>query len=163
MRDPNSVLISLILKGNERKLGKALKRGADVNKLDEFGRPPLMNAILAERADVNIIKMLVENGANVNIKDSGQKWTALHFAAREGHADIVEFLIESGAEIDPQDVFGNTPLWRAVFTFKGDPKIINILLSHGADKYRKNYSDISPVDLANTIGDQEILKLLSET
>jgi len=36
MRDPNSVLISLILKGNERKLGKALKRGADVNKLDEF-------------------------------------------------------------------------------------------------------------------------------
>lgn len=160
MKDLNSALINSIYCKNDRKLGKAIKKGADVNRLDEFGSTPLMNAIIAEYADIKIVKMLIGNGADVNAKDTVQCWTPLHFAVREGHFDIVKLLLESGAVIDAQDAFGNTPLIEAVMSFKGDPQIIEILLAYGADKNIKNKEGVSPLILAETIGDQAIFKLL---
>jgi len=162
MRDLNEKLIATVYRKEKRKILKALKRGADINGRDEDGRPPLIHAILAEDADPEIVRLLIDNGADVNLKDYGQEWTALHFAARDRQAEIVDILIASGAEIDAQDKFGNTPLWRAIMNGRGNPETVRILLNHGADKNVSNNYGISPASLAQEGSDRTIKEILSE-
>ncbi|MGY8814606.1 MAG: ankyrin repeat domain-containing protein [Gammaproteobacteria bacterium] len=60
-------------------------------------------------AATNIVKRLVELGANVNeVGPFG--WTALHAAAYQGRNDIIKILIENGANPNIIDIFGQTPL-----------------------------------------------------
>lgn len=129
----------------------------DGNLRDQDGRTPLMHAVLAEDADPAIVKLLVERGADVNAADT-QKWTALHFAARDQKAPIVRVLLEAGAAVDPADGFGDTPLWRAV-TKTANLDVIKALLEHGADPHKKNSSGVAPIDMARTVGRDELVAL----
>jgi ankyrin repeat protein len=162
MKDLNKKLISAIYQGKERKVQRLLKKGADTNFKDEDGRPPLMLAILAEYASPKVVRLLIENGADVNTKDFGQKWSALHFAARDGRREIVQILLGSGAEVDSQNIFGNTPLMEALHRFRGDPAIIETLLRNGADKNIENNYGISPMSLAEEGRDQTRVNILKQ-
>jgi ankyrin repeat protein len=45
------------------------------------------------------VKVLVEHNADLNKSDT-DKWTPLMFASQEGHANVAQFLVENGAEIN---------------------------------------------------------------
>ena len=47
---------------------------------------------------IEVVRFLVENGADVNARDKGDD-TALHDAAFEGHIEVVRFLLENGADV----------------------------------------------------------------
>ena len=111
---------------------------------------PLMEAVLA--GDREAAGSLLEQGADPDVHDTDQQWTALHLAARDNDAELVKLLLDHGAEVDPVDTFGNTPLWRAVFAAGEDT--IRTLLEHGADPDRKNHSDVSPRDLGLSPADR---------
>ena len=57
--------------------------------------------------------------------------TPLHFAAQEGHIEIADLLICSGADIESKDMLKMTPLHWAVE--REHIGIIELLLMHGAD------------------------------
>jgi hypothetical protein len=59
-----------------------------------------------------------------------EAWSALHYAAGEGHTRTCEFLIENGANIDALDSYNCTPLWVAAFNDKRD--VVKVLLMAGA-------------------------------
>ncbi len=59
----------------------------------------------------------------------GRTRTPLHWAAQHGHVEVVQTLIDNGADVNAQDVFGRTPLHLAV----GHPRIITLLLDAGAN------------------------------
>jgi len=162
MNNINEKLYNAVYCKKKRKLKKLIEKGANVDYSDEDGRSILMHAILAENSDLEIIKILVESGADINYQEQiGQKWSVLHFAVREGNVEIVNFLLgNNDIEIDPQDSFGNTPLWRAVMSFKGNTEIIEKLVEKGADKNKPNKEGVSPVTLAKTIGSESLLKSL---
>lgn len=141
-------------------LERLISRGAEVNAPDEDGRTPLMLAILTDDPESKMIELLISNGADVNISDAGQHWTALHFAARDQSESIVRILLEAGAEVDPVDVFGNTPLWRCVMSPGTNLQIVEALLQSGADPYRKNKSGSSPIDVATTLGNERLIEVL---
>jgi len=61
---------------------------------DDFGFTPLI--IAAQKGHLETVKLLVENGANLEIKND-QKLNALKMAVYKGNADIVEYLLENGA------------------------------------------------------------------
>jgi uncharacterized protein len=134
-----------------------------VNMRDADGRTPLMHAILADDADPPIVRLIIERGADVNVADGGQHWTALHFAARDHNTEIVRQLLQSGAAVDPVDAFGNTPLWRAVMEAGSNLDTIRQLLRHGADPHRKNSKGIAPTDLARSTGRDDIVALFKGT
>jgi ankyrin repeat protein len=132
---------------------------AEANLRDEDGRTPLMHAVLADDADPAVVAVLIDRGTDVNAADAAQRWTALHFAARDGNERLVRSLLAAGADVDAVDVFGNTPLWRAVNTGTGLAPMTE-LLHHGADPGHENRNGSSPLGLARESGEVDVLALL---
>ena len=131
-----------------------------VNIRNGDGRTPLMHAILDEDgADPLVIKALINRGADVNAIDSIQKWTPLHFVARDQNVIIVRILLEEGAEVDPVNVFGNTPLMLSVTKSTSSLAVPKELIMHYANPHRKNNYGVSPIDLARTIGRSDLVSL----
>ena len=85
-----------------------LNSGADVNVVDKGGYTPLMVAAGDNRADV--IDLLVRHGARLNSQDQTAGWTALIWAAKEGHLDSVDRLLVAGADKTVRDRQGRSAL-----------------------------------------------------
>lgn len=88
---------------------------------------PLHNA--AYRGDINAVKTLIEQGADVNAR-AGQV-APLHTAASEGHANVVALLIEKGADVNAKSRWGYTPLMLAAMY--GHADVAKFLIDRGAN------------------------------
>ncbi|KAM3964878.1 ankyrin repeat domain-containing protein 39 [Aphomia sociella] len=95
-----------------------------VNAADNSGYTPLHYA--ARTGNIDICKILLQNGANINTQTKSGVATPLHKAASAGKIDMVKFLIQSGATIEMQDVDGQTVLHKAVENNNID--LVNFLL-----------------------------------
>lgn len=82
-----------------------LDGGAKVELRDGTGRTALMFASTFDSTDT--VGLLLAKGSDVNAVDSGEKWTALMFAAAEGHQGVVVRLLEHGANPRTLDVDGD--------------------------------------------------------
>jgi len=73
-------------------------------------KTPIFYAIFnTSEEQVNILRILVENGAKVNVKDMLNK-TPLHYAAESGKSRCLPFLLQKGASIDIRDNHNKTAL-----------------------------------------------------
>ncbi|MBU0638688.1 MAG: ankyrin repeat domain-containing protein [Planctomycetes bacterium] len=88
--------------------------------------------------------------------DAGR--TALHAAARHGHAAVVEFLVGQGAEVDARDNSQRTPLHLAAYF--GQRDVIVFLLEQGADKQAADRHGKRAIDAATSRGHNETVNLL---
>lgn len=149
-----SKLISSVCHNDLDALRSLLEAGGDPDARDADGRTSLMHAVLCDH--LAALTLLLDNGADPNLKDSRQEWTALHFAAQERRADMVPSLIDSGANVDEPDAFGNTALFRAVFASQGDNQAVVALLAAGADPNKANNHGVSPRSLATTIDNYDV-------
>jgi ankyrin repeat protein len=145
-------VIAAVYRKDRKTLGLLLAAGADIDGADKDGRTPLMHAVLDSNPDPSFIRHLLESGATPEITDTNQRWTALHFAAQAQVPDVVFLLVAAGAQVDAQDAFGNTPLWRAVMTPYPNTAVIDILLRGGADPMMRNGHGVSPLDLVRKRG-----------
>ena len=74
------------------------------------GFTPLMAIIMSKnKSKEQIVKMLVEYGANVNSKNEFG-CTPLMLALCYGNCNIVKFLIENGADVNTVNKYGHSPL-----------------------------------------------------
>ena len=72
--------------------------GADVNIRHLYERSAIVQAVKNEYPDV--VKILLEAGANVNDTEYGDSWTVLMRAAHNGNDDILNILIKAGADVN---------------------------------------------------------------
>ncbi|XP_021800742.1 serine/threonine-protein kinase TNNI3K-like [Prunus avium] len=84
---------------------------------------------LANEADLDGVKELLDSGIDVNFRDIDDR-TALHVAACQGLTDVVSLLLERGADVDPKDRWGSTPLADAIYYKHND--VIKLLEKRGA-------------------------------
>lgn len=70
---------------------------------------------LAHEGSAEGIRELLDGGVDPNFRDSDGR-TALHIAACEGHAEVVELLLQSGAEAAVEDQWGSTVRPAYVFS-----------------------------------------------
>jgi RNA polymerase sigma factor (sigma-70 family) len=96
-----------------------ISRGGDLNAVSKHAMnvTPLHAALFGRR--IEAAKVLVEAGADVTARRGGRGWpragwTALHYAAANGFAELVEPLLDHGADIGALDDEGKTPLRVAV-------------------------------------------------
>jgi ankyrin repeat protein len=81
--------------------------------------------------------------------------TPLHIAAHRGNVEFAKALLDAGVDIDPINVWGNTPLWVAVMERRRkspDGAMIRLLLARGADP-RRSEGHISPLDLVQDLAE----------
>lgn len=74
----------------------------------------------------------------------GRTKTPLHWAARNGHVEVVRTLIANGADVNAQDVFGRTPLHLAV----GHPPVVGLLIEAGANVDARDFISNTPLHRA---------------
>lgn len=94
--------------------------------------------------------VLVAHKANVNQTDDEGR-TALIAASYMGHGEIVEHLLDNGAEINHQDADGRTALSVAALCVpnsEGYAKVVNILLERGADVDHQDKDGMTPLLVA---------------
>ena len=105
--------------------------------------------------DIEVIRTFLECGGDPNMQEgygdygedipSGRKWTLLHMASNLGFLNIVELLIQYGAEVSITDASGRIPLYRAVIpchNFQETLKIVSVVYENGADiNHRDNFNE----------------------
>ena len=77
-----------------------------------------------------------------------------------GHLEVVQQLIEQGADVNGKDALGNTPLMAAAYT--GQDDMVGILLASGADITAKGFDSKTAKDLAQELGHQKVLLIFGE-
>jgi len=115
--------------GNGDLVELLLKAGAHPNAALPGGETPLMTA--ARVGSLAAVKSLLARGATVDARDERRGQTALMWASAEGHADVVQTLIELGADARLRLSSGFTPLLFAVR--EGHSSVVRVLLKAGAD------------------------------
>lgn len=78
-----------------------------VDSLDANGLTPLQRSCFL--GNVRIVRLLVEAGANVSIKDS-EGWTVLHAASVAGNYAVVKYLIKIGVDLEAKTDRGESAL-----------------------------------------------------
>jgi ankyrin repeat protein len=104
--------------------------------------------------------VLLSIGANVNATETWNGQTALMWAAAEGHAPVVQTLLEAGADIGARSNAGTTPFMFAVR--KGDMASVKALLAAGADVNEKRPDLATPLLVAIINGHEDLVDLLLE-
>lgn len=122
--------------------------GANSNAVDQAGRTPLyyVGNECNRESGGNIVRVLVQGGADVNVHDGLKHCTALHMATRRGNISVAEALLDCKADIEVRDKLGDTPLRRAVNC--GKTEMVAFLLSRGADAHAKGSRGLAPWQVA---------------
>uniref|UniRef100_A0A8C0UVP3 Poly [ADP-ribose] polymerase n=1 Tax=Cyanistes caeruleus TaxID=156563 RepID=A0A8C0UVP3_CYACU len=120
--------------------------------------PPDWLLEACRNGDVTRVKRLVDTG-NVNAKDmAGRKSTPLHFAAGFGRKDVVEHLLQTGANVHARDDGGLIPLHNAC-SF-GHAEVVSLLLCQGADPNARDNWNYTPLHEAAIKGKIDVCIVL---
>jgi hypothetical protein len=113
--------------GNLKLVQKYVAKEPAVVNNKIFAWSPIQMAANNDRLDV--IKYLVEKGAEKNYQHPLTKMTAFHLAAYDGFEDIVKYLAEKGADVNLK-MKGDVSILRAVKD-EGNTKMVELLTSLG--------------------------------
>ncbi|DBA01126.1 TPA: hypothetical protein N0F65_001754 [Lagenidium giganteum] len=120
------------------------------------GRTPLMYATKGNYVD--LVRYLVQNcHANVN-EQNEMGVTPIYIASQDGHEQMVELLIELGADPNIYNRTCHSPLHEAVAG--GFGRVAAFLMDHGANKHAVDAMGVTIWHEAAGNGDVELLELL---
>lgn len=135
------------------------KKQLQIKISKQFNITPLMQAIDEERYDD--AKLLIEQGADVNIKDDFGE-TALTSAARKDNVELIKILLDKGANINAKiDICAADALFLAVAN--GNTEIVRVLLEHGGNINSTDDTGKTTVMEASERGNVEIIKDLIQS
>ena len=150
-----------------------LDRGAKIDAKDEDNYKPIHHAADRMRLKdnlgypidpkleekMNIARLLIERGARINVNSAGQNHTPLDLAAREGDLEMVELLVDNGANVN-----NYKPLHLA--SERGHLEIVTYLIEHGANlndpDIEIRFDGLSPLHEAVRGGHFDVVEYLVE-
>jgi len=117
-----------VRRGDARRLEELLNQGAVVNSREAWSRmyvdyhpgmylnrPPLsMLEVAASLGYADVVRLLIDAGADLEASPVDSQRTALHCAAANGHTEVVRLLIDAGAKVDALSQIKQTPLDEAL-------------------------------------------------
>ena len=170
-------------RGDLARIEQLIAQGADVNR-----RPSLLLAALRPGYDRDVVKLLLENGADVDERSFWSYTTlyfavknrdtelvkmllvhgvnvnafgnrqVLHLAASNGDVAMAQLLIAKGADVNARDLYKRTPLHAAAA--KGNTALAELLLANGADVTARDSRGETPLRLATRRRRKETAELL---
>ena len=167
----DTALIGAVRRGDAGMAGFLLERGAQVMQPNRLGETP---GLLAVRAgDTAMVRTLLAHGLKPDATTFATRVTYLLTrlakgegippllieAVQTGHPEVVQVLLEGGANPDIQDPQGRTPLYWAAATNHGD--IVKLLIVHKANRDIRDRFGASALDIAQMNGHQQVAALLA--
>lgn len=142
--DQVSPLCQAIREGKPKRVSLLLRYGADANRVDAAGAPPLVCLMrqnrLGKEARCSIMRDLLQHGALASLADQ-RGTTPLHLA----DVPMQTLLLQAGAQVDARDHLGRTPLFYA-----SSPQAAQGLLQAGADRMAKDRDGRTAFDVASS-------------
>jgi len=137
--------------------------GADANGGKRAGTPVYLAAKLNNKS---LLEFLVSNGASLDAAPVDSKVTVdtpLLNSIYNGEIDAVRLLLESGAQVNHVNRYGNTPLQQAIKQAVGEgQEIVRLLLKYGADPDMEDKYGLSARLKAERSGNKEIIDMISQ-
>jgi ankyrin len=155
----NTPLHCYAKRGNIEAMRAILQNGVEVDPIAGFfSYTPLHFAV---PHGIDIVKLLVEYGANVKKRD-GSLQTPLHLAARAGMTDVVDMLLEHWpGGTRAKDDCKNRPLHLAALS--GWTELVRLLVEiWPAGPRKKNNYGYTPLHFAAQRGNTDVVRLLLE-
>lgn len=130
-------LIAAVARGHYEIVETLIKAGANLKCMNNNRETAFIKAI--EMNDLKMIKILHEAGADINQENAYH--SALHTAVLHASCEVVQYLIDNGAEINRVDGSGNSEMLKAMILRKF--KVAQILFKAGADFKISNNSGLT--------------------
>lgn len=140
-----------VIRSNSKFIVEAVLQNVDVDVRDVGGRTALSHA--SEIGDIEMMGLLIEEGASVSARQYSVVGSAggpnahhcsgitpLHWAARKGHTDAVNLLLQHGANPNARGTAGRAAIQEASAMNHID--IVRLLLSKGADINAQSSYDV---------------------
>ena len=160
---PKDSILFYCIKNNKTRFVKILlKNNIQLNRKKKGKSnftPPLCYLAL-ESNNVDIAKLLIKAGANIEAKGFRHFSTPLHVAVANNKLKLAELFINKGANVNARDSNKNTPLMSAVLN--QHYKMTKLLLKNGANPNSMSYNK-TPLKIAvQDLEDLAMVKLLLE-
>jgi len=140
----------------------------DINLTQQQGYNVVIGACMMGNQDPELLRMILDHGANVNHLDP-KGGSAMFLCAQHGRPDFMDILFQYGASASPRPPVGHNsskarnsdPIHIA--TSRNNISAIRVLLAHGADVNAQIASSgATPLILAAYTGHLDAVKLLLE-
>lgn len=152
-------LDSLLFDSNTEKLKQYIQENSDDFFREQYeGITPPLHASL-NMNNVQITRVLLENGANPNVQTKYDNMSALMIAAWNQSVESVRLLLEYGANPNVADKDKWTPLFHAAY--RGNVQIVELLLAYGANPRMKDIYGKTPKNKAQKAGHSLVSSVLN--
>ena len=139
----------------------------DLNAQDLWGWTALHSTIFRNRHFAS--RILIANGANLELKTKFEGYTPLHLACKVGNVEIVKILAKKGvANIEAVTRSGETPLHLARnsrhrnMPSNQQVEMVQILIANGANLEATNIKDKTPLQTTENLDVRRLLLQLLE-
>jgi hypothetical protein len=157
-----SLVHALTQYGDPAPLRLLLEHGANPNALDGEGNSPLhLAAALHDNAE-SVVQLLLTYHADLDVRTSPNSYeeTALMIAIKSARLNVVQVLLENGADLNVRDRLGNTALHHAAF--QGMATIVRLLVKKGVYVNEIGHDGRTALHVAAQRGNEVVVKILKE-
>ncbi|MCJ1475869.1 Ankyrin-2 [Lambiella insularis] len=144
---------------HESVLDELLDHGADIDVRNRRGGAPLHDFTLLSDCTASSIEKFFFKDADLNARDIGG-WTPMHWAVRHGNIEVIDKLVEYGANMEIQNEVGITPLTYALIRHQFET--FAYLLDLGCDYNVRTKSGSTLLHLSARDGDIDVLRFLAQ-
>ncbi|XP_014552761.1 hypothetical protein COCVIDRAFT_109531 [Bipolaris victoriae FI3] len=158
-----TLLHAAVDSGSEAMVRLFLHKGLDFQAKNN-ARGTLLHQLawrIAPENGIGIFRLLISLGVDINEKNH-EGSTALHIGAKGNYPEIVQPLIENGANLEARNISGKTSLHFAVLArsqslmIRDHTKTIGALIQGGADVSARDNQGYTPLDYADSLYREEL-------
>jgi ankyrin repeat protein len=144
----NTALWLVAKEGDVKNIEYWIENGFDVNhrNLEEESSGYTALGIAAQMNHLDAMRILLDHGAETNIKSGRLEWTLLHNACYRNALPVVEILLGAQADINDTDCRGYTALHYAIE--KKFEVLVRLLVQKGANIYHSSHCGYTGLHIA---------------
>ena len=139
-----SPLFAAVMKNDVARIAKLLDEGENINSRNRHKQTPLSVAV--DENQIEAARLLIERGADLNVRVNSFNVTALANAAMQGQIEILTALLQAGADpnyCDPDPNSDYYPLHMACN--RSQTAAAKLLVEHGANVNQACHSGYTPI------------------